>query len=252
MNLSRRNFVLLSLSALAAGCASNTKQQAEDRPATMWPDAGDRPQVTGGGYTVTPPPSAPAGGAPQIASRPQPVSPPPVSANGQGPLNAIPRSSWAKAAAIRKEMNPMGGINRITIHHEGWTPVWVTDKASTAALIEHDRVSHIGMFGAGDIGYHFIIDRAGRVWEGRDVRYQGAHVRATNEHNLGVMLLGNFDKQSPTDVQVSTLADTLKKLRKQYNIPLKRVHTHQELKPTACPGRALQPKVVAMRSNGLV
>jgi N-acetyl-anhydromuramyl-L-alanine amidase AmpD len=105
---------------------------------------------------------------------------------------------------------------------------------------------------AGDIGYHFIIDRAGRIWEGRPLIYQGAHVKDENEHNLGIMTLGNFDRQSPTTAQLMTLQHMLAYLRHQYSVPVSKVYTHQELNPTACPGLHLQPRIVAMRKNGLV
>lgn len=144
----------------------------------------------------------------------------------------------------------MGGINRITIHHEGWTPVWFSDQASTAARLEQIRNIHVRDRGWGDIGYHYVIDRAGRVWQGREIRYQGAHVSKNNEHNVGIMCLGNFDKQRPSDAQMQSLINTLRSVQHTYKVPARRVYTHQELSPTACPGSHLQPRVVAIRSNG--
>jgi N-acetyl-anhydromuramyl-L-alanine amidase AmpD len=143
----------------------------------------------------------------------------------------------------------MQGVQRITVHHEGWTPVYFTDKASTAKRLEQIRRSHVER-GWADIGYHYVIDRAGRVWEGRNISYQGAHVRDQNEHNLGIMVLGNFDLQRPSDAQLTALAQTLRTLTRYYNIPISRVYTHQELNSTTCPGRNLQPRMVAIRRAG--
>jgi N-acetyl-anhydromuramyl-L-alanine amidase AmpD len=103
--------------------------------------------------------------------------------------------------------------------------------------------------GWGDIGYHYVIDRSGRIWEARPIQYQGAHVASNNENNLGIMVLGNFDKQQPTDAQMATLRQALIRFRKTYNVPVSRVYTHQEITPTACPGRSLQPRMVAMRKG---
>lgn len=171
---------------------------------------------------------------------------PPASVNISG-IQAIPRAKWARSAPITAKLNPMNGVNRITIHHEGWTPVYFTDYATTAARLERVRQGHLSRLNAGDIGYHYIVDRAGRVWQGRDTRFQGAHVRSNNEHNLGVMCLGNFDQESPTDVQMAAMRDVVAKLMRQYRVPANRVLTHQEINPTACPGRVMQPRVVALR-----
>jgi len=144
----------------------------------------------------------------------------------------------------------MGRISRLTIHHEGWTPVWFSDARQTGERIEQVRRIHVRDRGWGDIGYHYIIDRAGRVWQGRDPRFQGAHVGGANEHNLGVMLLGNFDRQRPSDAQFDTMVRTVHALTRQYGIDARQVYTHQELRPTACPGKALQPRVDSVRQAG--
>ena len=140
--------------------------------------------------------------------------------------------------------------SRITVHHEGWKTVYFTDYATTAERLEEIRASHLQRLHAGDIAYHYVVDRAGRLWQGRDVRYQGAHVKSENEHNVGVMCLGNFEEQSPTDAQITTLRETLVRLMKFYKVPVSRVYTHRELNPTACPGRALQPRMVQLRRGG--
>jgi len=166
------------------------------------------------------------------------------------PFRAIPRSQWAKRPPNTARLNPMRKVARITVHHEGWKPVWFTDYQNTAERLELIRVSHINRMRAGDIGYHFIVDRNGRVWEGRSLRFQGAHVKNHNQFNVGVMVLGNFDKQAPSSRQLVALQNTLATLMKKYRVPTNRVYTHQELNPTACPGRNLQPRMVSLRNNG--
>lgn len=140
----------------------------------------------------------------------------------------------------------MGGVNRITVHHEGWTAVWFTDKGTTAKRLDQIRRNHVDR-GWGDIGYHYIVDRAGRVWEGRSTRYQGAHVKEQNEHNVGVLVLGNFNVQQPSEAQMRALVQTLRGLMRAYNVPASRVYTHRELNSSTCPGRNLQARMVALR-----
>ena len=162
----------------------------------------------------------------------------------------LAREAWARQGANPRRVNLMGGVTRITVHHEGWTPVYFHDQATTAKRLELVRHAHVSQRGWGDIGYHYIIDRAGRVWEARDVRYQGAHVRDHNPHNLGVMLLGNFEEQQPSDPQFRSLYATLRELMAAYDVPVDQVKTHREWVPTACPGKNLQPRVAGLRSTG--
>jgi len=137
----------------------------------------------------------------------------------------------------------MNGIGRLTVHHtageletDAWTP--------TANTLEGIREFHAGSRPTdrnwADIAYHFAVDRAGRVWQARPLVYQGAHVRGNNEHNLGIVLLGNFEVQSPSAAQLTSLATFVGFVRKLYAIPLGQVFTHGELGDTTCPGKNLQ------------
>lgn len=243
MRRTRRKFLLTSLGSvglLAAGCES-TQTASSQRPGPIWPADATRPSVTGRPVPVAPAPAAPS----------QPAAPSPPDRAAAGPVQAIPRSRWAKGAPIPSRLNPLGNVNRITVHHEGWTPVWFTDASDTAARMDSIRRSHLKRLRAGDIGYHFVIDRAGNIWEGRSLKYQGAHVRGENENNIGIMVLGNFDKQNPSTAQLSTLRSTLISLQRQYRVSSARVYTHQELNRTSCPGRVLQSHMVSLRRNGL-
>ena len=249
MNVSRRNFILASVSLMAAGCAHTPPARelaSAPRPSAEWPDHGYIPHAGGLG-TAPPAPAAKPNPAPIVAREAPPA--PAIPQPAPGGIQAIPRSSWASASPIMARVNPMEGINRITIHHEGWTPAYFTDVDTMAERLDLIRKSHIQRLGAGDIGYHFIIDRAGRVWQGRDVKYQGAHVRNNNEHNVGVMVLGNFDVQTPTDAQLTSLRDTVSKLIRQYRVSNRagNVLTHREINPTDCPGTNLQPRTLAIR-----
>ena len=94
--------------------------------------------------------------------------------------------------------------------------------------------------GFGDIGYHYLIDPAGRVWAGRSLDYQGAHARGSNNiANIGICLLGNFDDERPRPTALRSLASLLGALRERHDIPAFRVYGHCDFCVTACPGRHL-------------
>lgn len=145
----------------------------------------------------------------------------------------------------------MNGVSRLTVHHDGIeTLLWSDSVAASRDRLEMIRRGHLQR-GFADIGYHYVIDRAGRVWEGRPVSYQGAHAGGSNNlNNVGVLVIGNFDQQQPTTAQLRTLSTSLKLLMAHYRVPVSRVYTHQELKPTACPGVNLQGRMVQLRSSG--
>lgn len=246
MSFSRREVVLLGMGLLLSGCNRGHRSgDSAHRPGPLWPDGVTSPTRAQAGVVL--PPTHPTGGAsPGTAAGPTPVASGPAVAG----LAVIARSRWAKAEPIKARLNPMGSIERITVHHEGWTPVYFTGMDDTAARMESIRRSHLERMNSGDIGYHLVIDRAGRLWQGRDLAYQGAHVREHNPKNIGIMCLGNFDLQRPSDAQLASLRQALGKLAAAYRVRPERVFSHQELMPTACPGKDLQGRFTAMRRNG--
>jgi len=227
MDMTRRHTLLAGVGLLLTGCSAATSRY--DRPAP-W---------TARSYTEhrRPTPTGATAAAPGPAAS---------NASASG-LNVVARQQWTGADAIRSKVNPMRGIDRITVHHEGWKPVYFSDRRSTAERIELIRTVHTRDRGWGDIGYHYVIDRSGAVWEGRPLAYQGAHVRDNNEHNLGILVLGNFDKQRPSEAQLQGLIKTLRACQHEHRVGTRRVYTHQEIVSTACPGRNLQNQMGGVR-----
>jgi hypothetical protein len=140
---------------------------------------------------------------------------------------------------------------RITVHHDGMNAFNSTNQGDAAARLENIRRGHRGR-NFGDIGYHYLIDPAGRVWEGRSLAWQGAHVAKTNQGNLGICVMGNFEQQTPTSQSLAALDQFVIAQMRRFRVPASRVYTHRELKPTLCPGRSLQSHMVRTRSGGAI
>lgn len=220
-------FLLLGLGALA-GCA----QQAAvtSMPGPPWTEADARP-VVAKPAAIKPAPAAPAAPAAPVAG-------------------VLPRSIWARGNPVPSRMDSMTQIRYITVHHDGMEPFLATDQQSAAAHLELIRRLHRRK-GWGDIGYHFAVDRAGRVWEARPLCYQGAHVKDHNRGNIGIVVLGNFEEQSPSEAQLEALRRHIAALMRQYNVPPSHVQSHQEWGAhTACPGGRLQAYIDKTRRNG--
>lgn len=230
----------ITLSKLT-GCATgpSTNQRVGTLPAPKWPTTEER---------LTPGPAAASPTTAHPSTRPLPTQPS-VSSAPALPQGTIARSAWSKGDPYFPNMTRMQPIQRITLHHDGMNAFTATSQQAAAERIEAIRRSHRNMPGWGDIGYHFVIDPAGRVWEARPLTWQGAHVKDQNPGNIGICLLGNYEIQRPNDTQLAAMERLVASQMAQYRIPLREVRTHKEMAPTACPGKNLQPRLVAMRSQ---
>ena len=158
-------------------------------------------------------------------------------------LALVERSAFTAAAPRLGNLLPMGKIQYLTVHHTGFPePFLMDDFATTAAHLGEIQTLHSDPAGRNwaDIGYHYAVDRMGRIWQLRDLRFQGAHVKNHNAHNAGIVVLGNFDLQTPTMPQRTALTALLNFMRDAFR-PVN-VATHRELAdtPTSCPGTYLQ------------
>lgn len=187
-------------------------------------------------FTAPPPaPTAPTS-TPATVAAADPSAPP-----------ILPRAKW-NARAATWDKDPIGKIWRVTVHHSA-TPFDSTDTAMTAAHISGIQRTHQGDRGWADIGYHFLVDRAGRVWEGRELRWQGAHAgnHELNAGNVGICVLGDYSSRGLSSAQESSLTRLLDWLRKKNGISAGNVFTHREVREhndhgsSECPG----PKITA-------
>ncbi|MEO0512898.1 MAG: peptidoglycan recognition family protein [Planctomycetota bacterium] len=167
------------------------------------------------------------------------------------PVGVRGRRQWSSETTIASRADRMGRVERITVHHDGMPPVRLTSRAGVRDRIAMIRRSHVGL-GWADIGYHFVVDPMGEAWEGRPLVWQGAHVKNRNPRNIGIMVLGNFEVQSPTPEATAALDELLVTLMAAHAVDLRGVKTHREWAPTACPGRNLQRHMEYTRDRGVV
>lgn len=163
----------------------------------------------------------------------------------------VSRSQWTSAQPNMNLANRMGRVTRITVHHDGMDTYYDTTSRAAIDRLEMIRRSHTNR-GWADIGYHFAVDPAGRVYEGRPAQLQGAHVSRMNEQNLGILVMGNFNNQEPTPAVQRTLVSFISSQRARFGVSTSRIYTHQELKPTQCPGRTLQAFMQQARRSGQI
>jgi hypothetical protein len=144
-------------------------------------------------------------------------------------------------------MRPAAWYDRLTVHHTGVKANVHVGRQNVVRDLNGILDSHCDR-NYGDIGYHFAVDYAGRVWEARSLSYEGAHVSGQNDSNIGVVLLGNFEAQRPSTAQLAVLRKLVLLLRGRYGIKQHRVYGHCDLGSSICPGRNLYGQVRVLRS----
>ena len=163
------------------------------------------------------------------------------------------RSDWNAKTPRRKNMDPMGSISRLTIHHSAMF-LRDTRPSACAAQIQRIQMDHMQTRGYGDIGYHYLIDPSGRIWEGRDLQWQGAH--ASGDHNvgnIGICLLGNFmpgrKGHKPSQLQVTAMERLVAQLLRRHQLGANDIYCHSHFKNTECPGELMEPVVAQLIRN---
>lgn len=115
--------------------------------------------------------------------------------------------------------------------------------------------------GWGDIGYNFVIDPRGNVYEGRagGPTAVGAHTEHYNYGAIGISLIGNFDDQTPPPAMVKALVGLVSQLGNQYGINMEGVTDdgtltfanlagHRDFYATSCPGINVYRLIPALRT----
>ena len=98
---------------------------------------------------------------------------------------------------------------------------------------------HMDSNGWADIGYNYLIDRFGRVYEGRGWDVLGAHAGGANTPNIGVAFLGDDDPgQDVTDDARHAFVELYQWLRQKTGKALRR-RGHRDVNSTKCPGDEL-------------
>jgi len=167
-------------------------------------------------------------------------------------LALIPRASWGAAAPnlaapnehgrFDPRNNPEGWLvydqplaqvlNTIIVHHSS-LPFWQGPREV--------QQLHMQQWGFADIGYHFLINLWGQLYEGRSLTVRGAHTAGFNTGTIGVVLLDNFEQYPPTVLQLGKLTALGRCLAQRYS--LTHLAGHRDFLPgqTVCPGRYLEP-----------
>lgn len=165
-------------------------------------------------------------------------------------INILPRSQWTNEGPVIFDIYPMTNIHRITIHHTAMPDDEIQHKSSTILKLQKILYLHKHQNNWADIGYHYIIDQSGRIWEGRNIKHQGAHAQGKNNiGNIGIVLIGNFEIYRPTEEQKKSLFEFVDYLQKKHNIKSNNIYPHEHFTGTKCPGKNMMKYVEQLQKG---
>ena len=165
------------------------------------------------------------------------------------------RNSWGARPGSKFptfDNNP----THIIVHHSG---SFRTDPIQDLKIIQNWHKDNNGW---ADIGYNYLIDRFGVIYQGRPEGERGAHVCGLNRNTIGICMLGSFENQKPTAAALASLDKLLAWKAKQKNIDptgssyhysvggnLKNIAAHRNVCTTTCPGDAFYATYPNLRTR---
>ena len=174
----------------------------------------------------------------------------------------VTRAAWGADESWRGgEPRYADAARFAVIHHTATSNAYGPD--DVPAIMRGIYHYHTQTLGWDDIGYNFVVDRFGRVFEGRaggaDRAVIGAHAAGHNDGSIGVAALGCFDDEAcgTASVQPSMVQalDGLVAWKFAYHgvdprgtttegsARLPTIVGHRDLGATACPGDGLYRRV---------
>ncbi|WP_405794079.1 N-acetylmuramoyl-L-alanine amidase [Streptomyces longwoodensis] len=231
----------------------------------------------------------PGQGAPGTPGAPVPPaagSPAEPADGGTGTLGAVrpaitSRAGWGADESISPaapQYLPGGKVKAVVVHHTAGSNAYAC--ADAPAVVRGIYAYHVQQLGWRDIGYNFLVDKCGTLYEGRkggvDRPVLGAHAYGFNTETSGIAVLGTYTTAAPGEAVTSAVARLAAWKLGQYGvsptgtttltagadgtnyfgkawtlgtrISLPTIHGHRDGYNTQCPGDALYAELTRIRT----
>ena len=124
----------------------------------------------------------------------------------------LSRPSWRANERIRRgKPDYADSVRFAVVHHTAGSNSYT--RAQSAAIVRGIQRYHVLANGWDDIGYNFLVDKYGQVFEGRfggvDKNVVGAHAQGFNQGSTGIALIGNYDATNVTPAARAALSRLL-------------------------------------------
>ena len=222
-------------------------------------------------------PAAASFAAPAAAPAAVPVvAPAATTANGL-PVAVTTRAEWGANASYMSWDPEYARAGHVVVHHTAGTNSY--SAGQSASIVRGIYYYHAVVLDWGDIGYNFLVDKFGTVFEGRSGSVAapagrmsiGAHARGVNTGTMGISMMGDYSTVSPSDAQLSSVGKmagwflkragisdvtgwaglhvwTTERYQAGSTISMPRILGHRDVGYTTCPGNVGYSKVGAIRA----
>jgi hypothetical protein len=186
----------------------------------------------------------------------------------------VSRNEWGASACKPRATPAYGEVKMAFVHHT----VTANDYApeDSAAIVLGICRYHRNSNGWNDIGYQFLVDKYGQIFEGRaggvDQAVVGAQAQGYNAQSTGVANLGTFSVRGQTEAGLAALARLLtwklalhgvlpqsqvvlrsaggatNRFGAGTDVTLNAISGHRDADATSCPGDGLYEQLPRLRS----
>ena len=198
----------------------------------------------------------------------------PLTAARAGAPSIIRRSQWgADESIVRAPPWYADRVRLAIVHHTAGTNSYTASQS--AAIVRGIQRYHVLSNGWNDIGYNFLVDKYGQVFEGRaggiDEPVGGAHAAGFNTGSSGIAVLGSYSTVDVTSSARSALAKLIAwrldvahvdpvtnltyvsfgsdRYPQGTSVRLRAVSGHRDTGYTSCPGNILYGKLGAIAKS---
>jgi flagellar hook assembly protein FlgD len=186
----------------------------------------------------------------------------------------ITRAQWgADESIVRAPPYYAERVRFAIVHHTAGTNSY--SASQSAAIVRGIQRYHVFANGWNDIGYNFLVDKYGQVFEGRgggvDRNVVGAHAQGFNTGSAGVSILGTYSSSTISTAARSALVRLLAwrldvahvdprgsltwvsggnpEYPAGTQVKLRTIAGHRDTGPTSCPGNAFYAELPAIRRS---
>jgi hypothetical protein len=188
-----------------------------------------------------------------------------------GSPRIVPRSEWRANEAIKRAPPRYAkGVYFAIVHHTAGTNAY--GPAASAAIVLGIELYHVRGNRWNDIGYNFLVDRYGQVFEGRaggiDRNVIGAQAEGFNTGSVGIAVIGNYQTGTVSAATGRSLVALLAwrldvahvdplgtvtwtsggnpKFRRGTPVKLRAISGHRDTGFTSCPGTRLYSRLPSL------
>ncbi|MCN9244111.1 peptidoglycan recognition protein [Streptomyces sp. RY43-2] len=186
----------------------------------------------------------------------------------------VTRRGWGADENLRESgFGYTGKVKVAFVHHTATGNGYKCSQAPS--VIRGIYRYHVVSSGWRDIGYNFLVDKCGNIYEGRaggvDKAVLGAHTMGFNSDSMGIAAIGAFESSTPPAAMVNAIAKLAawklglygmdprgttylrsaggNRFPAGQNARLKVVSGHRDGYSTECPGKLLYGKLGTIRSS---